>query len=113
MAGQIEEHGQSQLQAMHVAEELAGEPRPIGQVRFCFAGKGYWAVLDALRAGPRRRGVMPVAPALVARVKFYGRQKGGAIPDGVILSLTARAARSADRGWSCDSEKVIAAFDGR
>jgi hypothetical protein len=73
--------------AIYVAEERSGGPRPAGQVRFGFAGKGLWHELDRLRAGPPRKGVIPVRLGLVAEIKFFGRHKGGWIRDGVILSL--------------------------
>ena len=67
---------------------LAGELRPVGQVRFGFAGKGLWPALDALRAGPRQRGgFIPVRLGVTAEVKYFGRFKGGLIRDGVILSV--------------------------
>jgi len=84
------EMGEGRLEAIYVAEVLAGELRPVGQVRFGFAGKGLWPALDALRAGPRRKGgFIPVRLGLMAEVKFFGRHKGGYIRDGVILSLAA------------------------
>jgi len=45
-----------------------------------------------------------------AKVKSFGRHKGGSIRDGVILSLDGRCARRSDVLWSCDSDDVIAAF---
>jgi len=50
------EMGEGRLEAIYFAEVLVGEPRPIGQVRFGFAGKGLWHTLDGLRAGPTPRG---------------------------------------------------------
>jgi hypothetical protein len=58
-----------------------------GQVRFGFAGKGLWSELDRLRAGPSRKGVVPIEPVLRASIKFFGRDKGGFIRDGVLLTL--------------------------
>ena len=85
------EMGEGRLEAIYVAEVLAGELRPVGQVRFGFAGKGLWPALDALRAGPRRKGgFIRVRVGLRAEVKFFGRHKGGYIRDGVILSLAAK-----------------------
>jgi hypothetical protein len=61
---------------------------PAGQVRFGFSGKGLWAMLDALRTGPAGRGgVVPIEPGVSVEVKFFGRYKGGAIRDGVLLSV--------------------------
>ena len=55
--------------------------------RFGCAGKGLWSELDRLRAGPSRKGVVPVEPVLRASVKFFGRHRGGFIRDGVLLGL--------------------------
>ena len=83
------ELGEGRLEAVYVAEARDGVLRPAGQVRLGFAGKGLWHVLDRLRAGPPRKGVIPVRLGLVAEIKFFGRHKGGWIRDGVILSLAA------------------------
>jgi len=112
----FEELGEGRLEAVYVAEEINGDLRPVGQIRYGFAGKGLWDELDALRSGPARKGVVPVTPTLRAQVKFFGRYKRGAIRDGVILSLHARtpigrSARRDDLHWSCDRDEVIAAFD--
>ena len=114
----FEELGECRLEAVYVAEEINGDLRPTGQIRFGFAGKGLWGELDALRSGPAHKGIIPVTRTLRARVKFFGRYKHGAIRDGVILSLQseAPARRSAQRQrhqavWSCDSDEVIAAFE--
>ena len=105
----FEELGEGRLEAVYVVEEIAGKFVSAGQVRFGFAGKGLWSELDALRSGPARKGVVPVTPILHAKIKFFGRHKGGSIRDGVILSIDARAARG-NAIWSCDSDEVIAAF---
>jgi bifunctional non-homologous end joining protein LigD len=113
----FEELGEGRLEAVYVAEEINGDLRHAGQIRYGFAGKGLWDELDALRSGTTRKGVVPVTPTLQAKVKFFGRYKRGAIRDGVILSLHARgkARRSGQwlktAGWSCDSDEVIAACD--
>jgi hypothetical protein len=60
-------------------------------VRFGFAGKGLWPLLDPRRAGLAEKGVVPVWLGLFADIKFFGRHKRGWIRDGVILS--AREAR--------------------
>jgi hypothetical protein len=60
---------------------------PAGQVRFGFARRGLWGVLAQLRCGEPVKGVIPVHPALMAEIKFYGRHKGGSIRDGVLLDL--------------------------
>jgi hypothetical protein len=43
------ELGEGRLEAVYVAEERGGALRPAGQVRFGFAGKRLWHVLDRLR----------------------------------------------------------------
>jgi hypothetical protein len=60
--------------------------------------------------GTDAQGLVPVTPILRAKIKFFGRHKGGSIRDGVILSIDARAASRGDAIWSCDSDEVIAAF---
>jgi ATP-dependent DNA ligase len=109
----FEELGDGRLEAVYVAEEIAGKLESAGQVRFGFAGKGLWSELDALRSGPARKGVVPVRPTLSAKIKFFGRHKGGSIRDGVIMSLEGRRAPRSDVLWSCDSDDVIAAFYSR
>jgi hypothetical protein len=91
------------------AEDRDGGVRPAGQVRFGLAGKGLWDKLDRLRAGPVRKGIIPVQLELHAEIKYFGRHKGGFIRDGVILSL--RVLAPAGHPWSCDADEVIAAFD--
>jgi hypothetical protein len=83
----LSELGEGRLEAIYVAEERDGELRSVGQVRFGFAGKGLWHVLDERRAGPPTKGIVPVWLGLVADIKFFGWHKGGWIRDGVILSL--------------------------
>jgi bifunctional non-homologous end joining protein LigD len=106
----FEELGEGRLETVYVAEEIAGKLVFAGQVRFGFAGKGLWSELDALRSGSARKGVVPVIPTLQAKIKFFGRHKGGSIRDGVILSFDAQAGLRSDVLWSCDSDEVIAAF---
>jgi bifunctional non-homologous end joining protein LigD len=77
--------GDGRLDELRVSEEQDGVMRSVGHVRFGFAGKGLWDVLDVRQAGPARKGVIPIKP-LRAEVRFYGRHKGGAIRDGVFLS---------------------------
>jgi hypothetical protein len=43
--------------------------------------------LNERRAGPPKRGIVPVRLGLVADIKFFGRHKRGSIRDGVILSV--------------------------
>ena len=84
----FQELGPGRLEALHVAEERDGKVVGAGQVRFGFAGKGVWAILDKLRAGSLdRAGVVPIEPGLVVRVKYFGRHKGGAIRDGVLVAM--------------------------
>ena len=72
--------------AIYVAKERSGGlPRGSGPVRLCRERAVH--ELDRLRAGPPRKGVIPVRLGLVAEIKFFGRHKGGWIRDGVILSL--------------------------
>jgi len=87
------ELGSGRLEALHVAEETEDGLNPVGQVRFGFASKGLWATLDQLRAGPTGQGgAVPIEPVLVAVVKYFGRHKGGALRDGVLLSIDPRPA---------------------
>jgi bifunctional non-homologous end joining protein LigD len=69
------ELGGGRLEAVYVAEERDGVLHPAGQVRFGFAGKGLWHLLDKLRAGPAQKGFIPVQLGLVAEVKYFGRYK--------------------------------------
>ena len=73
------ELSEGRLEAVYVAEERGGELRSARQVRFGFAGKRLWHVLDERRAGPSTKGIVPVWLGLVANIKFFGRQKGGSI----------------------------------
>jgi ATP-dependent DNA ligase len=79
----FKERGPNRLEAIRVADKLSGA---FGEVRFGFAGKRLWSALDPLRAGEAGRdGVVPVKPELRLTVKFFGRHKGGAIRDGVVI----------------------------
>jgi bifunctional non-homologous end joining protein LigD len=80
------ELGVGKLDAVYVAEARDGVLCPAGQVRF-FVAKGLWHWLNERRAGPAKKGVVPVWLGLVADIKFFGRHKGGSIRDGVILSV--------------------------
>jgi bifunctional non-homologous end joining protein LigD len=74
------------LDALRVAEERAGELVDAGEVRFGFQGKALWSVLDPLRAGAAGRdGVVPIRRGLRLQVRHFGRHKGGAIRDGVVV----------------------------
>jgi bifunctional non-homologous end joining protein LigD len=81
------------LDAVYLAEARDGVLCPAGQVRFGFAGKGLWHLLDQRRAGIKERGIVPVWLGLVADIKFFGRHKGGSIRDGVILSVQEASVR--------------------
>jgi hypothetical protein len=48
-----------------------------------------------------------------AEIKFFGRYKGGAIRDGVVMAIGATSAAAGGAGWSCDSDEAVAAFDQR
>jgi hypothetical protein len=93
----FQELGEGLLEVVHVAQERDGEVANAGQVRFGFAGKGLWEVLDALRDGPADKGVIPVRPTLQTEIKFFGRHKGGAI-----------RARSGNSPFSISSGPAIA-----
>jgi bifunctional non-homologous end joining protein LigD len=87
------ELGEGRLDAVYVAEARDGVLYPAGQVRFGFAGKGLWHLLDQRRAGIAEKGVVPVWLGLVADIKFFGRHKGGSIRDGVIRSVQEASVR--------------------
>ena len=63
------ELGEGRLEAIYVAEERDGVLRPAGQVRFGFAGKGLWHKMDRLRAGPARKGFIPVPSGVWLELK--------------------------------------------
>jgi len=109
----FQELGPGRLEALHVAEDRGGELFAAGQVRFGFAGKGLWVMLDELRAGTNDPDyVVPIEPALVIQVKYFGRHKCGAIRDGVLIALVDQPRRLAAAPiWSCDIDAVIAAMD--
>jgi hypothetical protein len=65
------------------------------------------------RAGPATKGVIPIAPPLLAEIKYFGRYKGGAIRDGVIMAIGDINAAPVMGTWSCDSDEAVAAFDLR
>jgi hypothetical protein len=48
----------------------------------------------------------------VVRVKYFGRHKGGAIRDGVLVAMIDQPQkRQIAPAWSCDTDAVIAAMD--
>jgi hypothetical protein len=65
------------------------------------------------RAGPATKGIVPIAPLLPAEIKFFGRYKGSAIRDGVIMAIGDIDATLVTGAWSCDSDEAITAFDLR
>ena len=83
----FKELGPNRLEAIRVAEKLSGALVAAGEVRFGFAGKRLWSVLDPLRTGSARDGVVPVKPELWLSVKYFGLHKGGTIRDGVVIGL--------------------------
>jgi bifunctional non-homologous end joining protein LigD len=84
----FKELGPNRLEAIRLAEKQSGALLAAGEVRFGFTGKRLWSVLDPLRAGEAGRdGVVPVKPELWLSVKYFGRHKGGAIRDGVVLAI--------------------------
>ncbi len=83
----FKELGDGRLEELRVSEMHNGELRPAGTVKFGFAGKGLWGTLDARRSGAARKGVVSIAPHVLADIKFYGRLRGWAIRDGVLLSV--------------------------
>jgi hypothetical protein len=59
----FQELGPGRLEALYVSEERNRELVAAGQVRFGFAGKGLWAIMDQLRAGSAGRyGILPIEP---------------------------------------------------
>jgi hypothetical protein len=77
------------LEALLVAEEQDGDLRPVAEVRFGFAGRQLCSTLDPLRTGAAdRHGAVPVRPAVRLRVKHFGRHRGGAIRDGVVVAVS-------------------------
>ena len=83
--------GEGRLEAVHVAVVEGEAYRPVGQIRFGFAGKGLWDILDRLRAGSAERRILPVPPTLYAEVKFVGHNHSGAIRDCVLPSISTAA----------------------
>lgn len=107
----FQELGPGRLEALHITEEIEGGLAPAGQVRFGFAHKGLWRALDTLRAGAADQdGVVPIEPELSAEVKFFGRHKGGAIRDGVLLSVEELPLPRPSGVWSCDTDAVVLAM---
>jgi hypothetical protein len=84
----FKELGPNRLEAIRIAEKQSGALVDAGEVRFGFAGKRLWSVLDLLRLGKasQQDAVVPVKPEVWLTVKFFGRHKGGAIRDGVVIS---------------------------
>ena len=47
----------------------------------------------------------------MVRVKYFGRHKGGAIRDGVLVAITHQPQTRLAPAWSCDTDAVIAEMD--
>ena len=106
------ELGPGRFEALYVAERRGGELVAGGQVRFGLAGKGLWSLLNQRRGGATRpHGVVAIEPGLLVRVKYFGRYRGGAIRDGVLIAVDNLPKLPAASRWSCDSDAVIAAMD--
>jgi bifunctional non-homologous end joining protein LigD len=80
----FKELGHNRLEAIMVAEKRGNTLVPAGEVRF-FAKKGLWSALDPLRTGKGSGDIVPVRPEVFVSVKFFGRHKGGAIRDGIVV----------------------------
>jgi bifunctional non-homologous end joining protein LigD len=81
------------LEAIRVADLHDGNLVEAGEVQFG-VGKGLWTALDALREGAADdRGVVPVRSEITLTVKFFGRHRGGAIRDGVVVGVPSGAAK--------------------
>src|SRR5690349_12965672 len=63
------ELGARKLDTVYIAEARDGVLRPAGPVRF-FVSKGLWQVLNERRAGPAKKGIIPVWLRLIADIKF-------------------------------------------
>jgi hypothetical protein len=73
----FEEIAPGELEALYVAEEIAGELRPCGQIRIGLPNRRLWPALDVLRL-PRSTGkATPVKPWLRVQSKFFGRHRSG------------------------------------
>jgi hypothetical protein len=68
-------------------------------------------IRPASRSGGKRH--CAIAPLMPAAIKFFGRYKGGAIRDGVIMAIGDINAAPVMGTWSCDSDEAVAAFDLR
>ena len=47
----------------------------------------------------------------MVRVKYFGRHKGGAIRDGVLVAIIDQPQTRLAPAWSCDTDEVIAEMD--
>ena len=99
------ELGPGRLEELHIAERRGSKLVAAGQVRFGLAGKRLWSLLDHRRAGAASiHGVVAIEPGLLVRVKYFGRSRGGAIRDGVLIAVDHLPTLSAASRWSCDSD---------
>jgi bifunctional non-homologous end joining protein LigD len=84
----FEEIAPGELEALHVAEEIAAELRPCGQIRIGLPSRTLWPALDMLRL-PRSTGkAIPVKPRLRVQAKFFGRHRSSIIRDGVVREVS-------------------------
>jgi hypothetical protein len=83
----FEEIAPGELEALHVAEEIAGELRPCGQIRIGLPSRTLWPALDLLRL-PGIGEAIPVKPRLRVSAKFFGRHRSGIIRDGVVREMS-------------------------
>jgi bifunctional non-homologous end joining protein LigD len=81
----FKELGPNRLEVIRIAQKQSGALVDAGEVRFGFVDKQLWSVLDPLRAGSAHDGVVPVRPEIWLSIKYFGRHKGGAIRDGVVV----------------------------
>jgi bifunctional non-homologous end joining protein LigD len=81
----FKELGPNRLEAIYVAQQLSGALVAAGEVRFGFADKRLWSALDPLRTGKAYDGIVAVKPELWLSIKYFGRHKGSAIRDGVVI----------------------------
>ena len=57
--------------------------------------------------GSATKGIVQIEPFMPATVKFFGRDNGVAIRDGVLLAIEVeRSMAGRTAAWSCDSDQV-------
>jgi ATP-dependent DNA ligase len=96
----FQELGEGRLEAVHVADEIEGEPAPAGQVRYGFAGRRLWREFDALGCGVGDQGRDPGEAWVTRRQSMRDHR--------VFFSFhhetVAMIAGGEPCPWSCDSE---------